>query len=171
MKIAVMGADALGGYFGGRLAAAGHEVTLIARGAHLAAIQRNGLRIRSPKGDPLILFAGVAGVAIAIVIDALAYRRLPGRGQKTLGKGIALSVVCGVLMGLFFYLVAAAMPPIAELGDPARAGMLTPYTALVLFALGLFLSSFVFNSIVMAKPPPVTADNAPGRLPAKVGEK
>ncbi|MDI3336875.1 2-dehydropantoate 2-reductase [Defluviimonas aestuarii] len=51
MKIAVMGAGALGGYFGGRLAAAGHEVTLIARGAHLAAIQRNGLRILSPKGD------------------------------------------------------------------------------------------------------------------------
>ena len=51
MKIAVMGAGALGGYFGGRLAAAGHDVTLIARGAHLAAIKANGLRIQSPKGD------------------------------------------------------------------------------------------------------------------------
>lgn len=51
MKIAVMGAGALGGYFGGRLAAAGHDVTLIARGAHLAAIRADGLRIQSPKGD------------------------------------------------------------------------------------------------------------------------
>jgi len=51
MKIAVMGAGALGGYFGGRLSAAGHEVTLIARGAHLAAIRDNGLRIQSPHGD------------------------------------------------------------------------------------------------------------------------
>lgn len=51
MKIAIMGAGALGGYFGGRLAAAGHDVTLIARGAHLAAIKANGLRIQSPKGD------------------------------------------------------------------------------------------------------------------------
>ncbi|TNF23105.1 MAG: 2-dehydropantoate 2-reductase [Rhodobacteraceae bacterium] len=51
MKIAVMGAGALGGYFGGRLAQAGHEVTLIARGAHLAALKANGLTIRSPKGD------------------------------------------------------------------------------------------------------------------------
>lgn len=51
MKIAVMGAGALGGYFGGRLAQAGHEVTLIARGAHLEAIQANGLKIHSPKGD------------------------------------------------------------------------------------------------------------------------
>ncbi len=51
MKIAVMGAGALGGYFGGRLAAGGHDVTLIARGAHLAAIRADGLRIFSPKGD------------------------------------------------------------------------------------------------------------------------
>lgn len=51
MKIAVMGAGALGGFFGGRLAAAGHEVWMIARGAHLAAIREKGLRILSPKGD------------------------------------------------------------------------------------------------------------------------
>lgn len=51
MKIAVMGAGALGGYFGGRLAQAGHEVWLIARGGHLEAIRRDGLRIISPKGD------------------------------------------------------------------------------------------------------------------------
>lgn len=51
MKIAIMGAGALGGYFGGRLAAARHDVTLIARGAHLQAIRKDGLRIQSPKGD------------------------------------------------------------------------------------------------------------------------
>lgn len=51
MRIAVMGAGALGGYFGGRLAAAGHDVTLIARGAHLAALRAGGLHIRSPRGD------------------------------------------------------------------------------------------------------------------------
>lgn len=51
MKIVVMGAGALGGYFGGRLAQAGHEVWLIARGAHLKAMREDGLRIVSPKGD------------------------------------------------------------------------------------------------------------------------
>ncbi|MCV2864805.1 ketopantoate reductase family protein [Albidovulum sediminicola] len=51
MKIAVMGAGALGGYFGGRLAAAGQEVTLIARGAHLAALRARGLKILSPRGN------------------------------------------------------------------------------------------------------------------------
>jgi len=54
MKIAVMGAGALGGYFGGRLAQAGHDVWLIARGAHLQAMQANGLQIISPKGDAQI---------------------------------------------------------------------------------------------------------------------
>lgn len=51
MKIAVMGAGAMGGYFGARLAASGQDVSLIARGAHLAALQENGLRLISPKGD------------------------------------------------------------------------------------------------------------------------
>lgn len=51
MKIAVMGAGALGCYFGGRLAAAGADVTFVARGAQLAALQANGLTIESPLGD------------------------------------------------------------------------------------------------------------------------
>ena len=48
MRIAVMGSGAVGGYYGARLAQAGHDVTLIARGAHLDAIRAHGLRIRSP---------------------------------------------------------------------------------------------------------------------------
>jgi 2-dehydropantoate 2-reductase len=51
MRIAVMAAGAVGGYYGGRMAAAGHDVTFIARGAHLAAIRRDGLKIESPLGD------------------------------------------------------------------------------------------------------------------------
>ena len=51
MRIAVMGSGAVGGYFGGRLAAAGQEVVFIARGAHLHALRTRGLEIRSPKGD------------------------------------------------------------------------------------------------------------------------
>ena len=51
MKIAVFGAGAVGGYFGGRLAEAGSEVVFLARGAHLEALRRDGLSIASPKGD------------------------------------------------------------------------------------------------------------------------
>ncbi len=51
MNILVMGAGALGGYFGGRLAGAGHNVTFVARGAHLEAMRKNGLKIESPVGN------------------------------------------------------------------------------------------------------------------------
>jgi glucose uptake protein len=102
--------------------------------------------------DPVLLFTGVACVAAAIIVDALAYRRIPTTGQKTTAKGIVLSVLCGILMGQFFRFVAAAMPPLKRISDPEMAGMLTPYTALVFFALGLFLSSFVVNTFVMKKP-------------------
>jgi 2-dehydropantoate 2-reductase len=51
MRIGVMAAGAVGGYFGGRLAAAGHEVVFFARGANLAALRQHGLTIESAKGD------------------------------------------------------------------------------------------------------------------------
>jgi 2-dehydropantoate 2-reductase len=50
-RIAVMAAGAVGGYFGGRMAAAGHDVAFIARGAHRDAIRRDGLKIESALGD------------------------------------------------------------------------------------------------------------------------
>ncbi|HEX6163074.1 MAG TPA: 2-dehydropantoate 2-reductase [Vicinamibacterales bacterium] len=51
MKIAIFGSGGVGGYFGGKLAAAGEDVTFLARGAHLLAMQKEGLRITSPLGD------------------------------------------------------------------------------------------------------------------------
>jgi 2-dehydropantoate 2-reductase len=54
MKIAVIGAGGVGGYFGGRIARAGYDVTFIARGEHLKAIRQNGLMIRSINGDFIV---------------------------------------------------------------------------------------------------------------------
>ena len=51
MQIVMFGSGAVGGYFGGRLAASGVDVTFIARGAQLAAMRERGLRILSPRGD------------------------------------------------------------------------------------------------------------------------
>ena len=51
MRIAVMGAGAVGGYFGARLAAAANDVVFIARGRHLAAMRREGLNLESPQGN------------------------------------------------------------------------------------------------------------------------
>jgi glucose uptake protein len=106
-----------------------------------------------PEGNPVLLFIGVACVAAAIVVDALAYRRLPASGQKTTLKGMVLSIFCGILMGQFFQFVARSMPDkLDAISAAENVGMLTPYTALVFFALGLFLSNFVFNVFVMLKP-------------------
>jgi 2-dehydropantoate 2-reductase len=51
VRIAVMGAGAVGGYFGAKLGAAGHNVVFIARGKHLDALRRNGLRVNGPGGE------------------------------------------------------------------------------------------------------------------------
>ncbi|MDN5844116.1 MAG: 2-dehydropantoate 2-reductase, partial [Alcaligenaceae bacterium] len=51
MRILVVGAGGVGGYFGARLASAGHDVVFMARGAHLAAIRERGLRVESPLGN------------------------------------------------------------------------------------------------------------------------
>jgi 2-dehydropantoate 2-reductase len=54
LRIAVVGAGAVGGYYGTRLAQGGHEVSLVARGAHLAAIREGGLRLESVAGDAIL---------------------------------------------------------------------------------------------------------------------
>jgi 2-dehydropantoate 2-reductase len=61
MRVAVLGSGGVGGYFGGRLAAAGADVTFLARGAHLEAMRTRGLRIESPKGSVHIQKAKAAG--------------------------------------------------------------------------------------------------------------
>ncbi len=104
--------------------------------------------VKLPVGDPVLLLVGVIGVVIAIVIDALAYRRLPTDKQTT-AKGILISIAAGVLMGFFFRFVVASMA--TDFANP-EPGRLTPYTAVFFFSAGLLLSNFVWNSIVMKKP-------------------
>lgn len=57
MRFAVVGSGGVGGYFGGRLAEAGHDVTFLARGAHLSAIRERGLRVESTEGDFVVAHA------------------------------------------------------------------------------------------------------------------
>lgn len=109
----------------------------------------------NPKGDPVLLFAGVALVALAIVLNALAYKKLVaakagGARKGGSGLGIAISVIAGALMGAgFFGLVSKGM--VKNFAVP-EAGLMTPYTALVVFAFGLFLSNFVWNTVASLKP-------------------
>ena len=105
--------------------------------------------VKAPVGNPLILFIGVAAVAIAIIINALAYKKASGSNQKNVTKGLLIAVIAGILMGFFYRFVVASMATDFVLPE---AGKLTPYTAVVVFSVGLLLSNFIWNSILMAKP-------------------
>ena len=72
MKIGVMGTGGVGGYFGGLLARAGHDVTFVARGEHLGAIRANGLRVESTN-DGTFTVAGNA-------VDDTSAAGVPGPG-------------------------------------------------------------------------------------------
>lgn len=105
--------------------------------------------IASPQGDAILLFSGVALVGLAIVIDALAYRKKATQAKKVPATGIILSVVGGVLMALFYRFVASSM---ATNPLNPEAGKLTPYAAVFIFALGIFISNFLINTVLMKKP-------------------
>lgn len=106
----------------------------------------------APKGDPVILFIGVFLIVIAIVCNgvASAANRRKGEKQNANRKGIVLAVVAGILMAFFYRFVAAAM----DLNDfiHPRAGMLTPYSAVFIFSIGVLLSNFLLNTYVMKYP-------------------
>lgn len=103
-------------------------------------------------GNAPMLGLGVAGILVAIIFDALAYKRLASGGQKTPVKGLLLSIAAGVLMGFFYKYVAQAMGHIEPVTKTLEAGKLSPYTAIVLFSAGLLLSNFIWNSLIMVKP-------------------
>jgi 2-dehydropantoate 2-reductase len=73
MRIAVMGAGGVGGYFGGRLAQAGHDVTFIARGRHLEAMQQKGLALKSPLGDAVLKVKAAGAAAEASPADIVLF--------------------------------------------------------------------------------------------------
>jgi glucose uptake protein len=108
--------------------------------------------VAAPVGNVALLSAGVFLVTLAIVLDAMAYRRLAGASSGAKGsgaRGLLLSVACGVFMGMFYRFVAAAM-----YADPLHMedGKMGSYAAVFVFAIGIFLSSFVWNVIAMKKP-------------------
>jgi glucose uptake protein len=105
--------------------------------------------VEHPLGNAAMLFGGVLLVTLAIILDAVAYRRIPGTAGGVSTKGLVLSVACGVLMGTFYRFVAAAMYPDFAHPEPGKMG---PYAAVFVFAVGIFLSNFVINTIVMKKP-------------------
>ncbi len=104
----------------------------------------------APKGDPVILFPGIALIVIAIVCNGVASGKVGSGKQNTSRKGVLLALLAGTLMAFFYRFVAAAMD-LDNFASPA-AGKVTPYTAIVIFSLGVLVSNFLFNTLVMKKP-------------------
>ena len=104
----------------------------------------------SPAANPLLLFGGVALVTLAIIVDAMAYRKRESGATAATTRGIVLSLVAGVLMGSFYPLVARSMR------GPDSPG---PYAVAFFFAIGVLISTVPSNLLLMAKPldgkPPV----------------
>ncbi len=101
------------------------------------------------KGDPVWLFIGVALVVVAIVLNGIAASKTQ-KESKSNTKGIVLAIIAGVLMSFFYRFVAESMD-LGNFAAPA-AGKMTPYSAFFIFSIGILLSNFVFNTIVMKKP-------------------
>jgi len=115
--------------------------------------------LAKPEGNVPMLAGGVACVAVAIVLDALAYRKLASTGSRTPVKGIVIAVAAGLLMGWFYSFVAQSMGQLDPVAKTLEAGKLSPYTAVVMFSAGLLISNFLWNSIMMLKP--LTGDPVP----------
>lgn len=102
-----------------------------------------------PAGDPVILFVGVLLIAIAIILNGMAYKKAQTGSGNLTKKGITISIAAGVIMAFFFYLVSAATA--SDFANP-ETGKMTPYTAVFIFSIGMFLSNFVWNGIAMRYP-------------------
>src|SRR6202050_4546827 len=96
----------------------------------------------SPAGNPLLLFGGILFVCAAIAANAMAYRGL-SKSTQAGTKGIVLSLLCGVVIGLFYPSVAKALTGTNHLG---------PYTVYFVFALGALASNFPLNYAFMRWP-------------------
>jgi glucose uptake protein len=105
--------------------------------------------IIDPRGNPLLLFGGVAFVVLAILVDAAAYRKREISGEVS-ARGVWLSVTAGILMGLFYPLVAKSS---------AGGHSLGPYSVTFVFAMGVALCAVPMNLWLMRHPltgrPPV----------------
>ena len=103
---------------------------------------------QSPDND-FLLFSGFVFIAVAIYLSILSYRKLSSHRKEPSRKGILLSVFAGLSIAFFYGLVVNSMDPAFVNGG---GGNITPYTGVFFFAVGAFLSTFLFNPVFMAYP-------------------
>jgi len=113
----------------------------------------NNLLLHPTAGqNTTLLWIGVVLVVLAIICNGIASGKVSSeeRDPATNRKGIILALLAGIIMSFFSALVYNGVD-LDNFAAPA-AGKMTPYTAMVIFALGVFLSNFIVNTIVMKKP-------------------
>ena len=106
--------------------------------------------INAPQGNPVYIIIGVVFNMAAIITNANAYRKTNRNEKNVSVKGLVISVIAGLLMSLFYRFIASSMD-LSNFENPA-AGKMTPYTAVFIFSIGILLSNFIFNSILIYKP-------------------
>jgi glucose uptake protein len=102
-----------------------------------------------PEGNTGLLFTGVAVIVAAIYLSMLSYKRLANEQKKASARGILLSVGAGLLIAFFYGLVVKSLDNSFVTGG---AGKLTPFTGVFFFAVGVAVSTPVFNPFFMRYP-------------------
>jgi len=103
-----------------------------------------------PTGNAILLFSGVGLILIAMLLNTIAYRKTRAENTELItAKGLILTLGSGLIMGLFYkYVINSIFPNF----DKPLEGKLSPYTAVFIFAVGVFLSNCIFNTLLMRKP-------------------
>jgi glucose uptake protein len=106
--------------------------------------------VTAPQGNLEFIIVGIVLIMAAIIVNAIAYGKASKNEKKLSVKGLVISVLAGLLMSLFYRFIASSMD-LSNFEQPA-IGKMTPYTAVFIFSIGILLSNFVFNSILIYKP-------------------
>lgn len=107
------------------------------------------LYIANPQGNPYFLFGGSAIVVIAVLLSMWSYKQLAAQKRRPTFRGIFISLLAGIAIAFFYRFVDSSL---ARNFTDAYKGYLTPYTAVVFFSLGAFISTFIYNPFFMRKP-------------------
>ena len=100
-------------------------------------------------GNQVLLWLGVIVIIIAIFICGKAYAKLPTSKTNTPKMGILLAIIAGIAIMFFYGLVVKSLDPFYVAGG---SGTLTPYTGIFCFAVGILVTTPIFNSIAMRNP-------------------